>query len=179
MNLTIRKVFFFISIFAAINIIDGFIRTVTPIYANFMTKHDPEGVSVTRINKTTTEIVFTEEFNADTNPLKVHIDYFFETSGERHIIQIDNLCAPQKNDTTEYAAQTYVLKYFGNTDKCPIKKGTKVTHTIGKPFTCNLTDPDCGSDDGTISMFKKNSKKGNSPLVLLVHYGAKVTGSDC
>ncbi|XP_051171728.1 uncharacterized protein LOC127288367 isoform X2 [Leptopilina boulardi] len=152
MNLTIRKVFFFISIFAAINIIDGFIRTVTPIYANFMTKHDPEGV---------------------------HIDYFFETSGERHIIQIDNLCAPQKNDTTEYAAQTYVLKYFGNTDKCPIKKGTKVTHTIGKPFTCNLTDPDCGSDDGTISMFKKNSKKGNSPLVLLVHYGAKVTGSDC
>ncbi|XP_051171737.1 uncharacterized protein LOC127288373 [Leptopilina boulardi] len=172
------KLFYLLSIFASISISKAFIRTGITLNGDVISNVEPQGVIVKKLNETSTEILYTEEFNADTNPLKLYWNFFFENTGVRQIEEIDNLCAKQKYGSPKYAAKSYVLNFFANTDKCPIKKGTKVIYTIGIPFTHINTNPSCGINHGSFSLFKKNVD-GKSPLVFLFNFRSNVTGDDC
>ncbi|XP_051171729.1 uncharacterized protein LOC127288368 [Leptopilina boulardi] len=179
MNMIIRQLFYLLLFFTTVNVTNGFMRSGITIYGYVMPSAEPQGVIVTKRSNNETEFLYTEEFNANTNPLKLYFNYLFENTGKRQIVEVDNLCAEHKYGTPEYAAKLYVLKYFANTDKCPIKKGTKVTFKIGQRFIYSIENPGCGINVGTFSLFKKTSIPDITPLVFLVNFRGNITGPDC
>ncbi|XP_043473249.1 uncharacterized protein LOC122505584 [Leptopilina heterotoma] len=177
MNRQMRKAL--LSIFIIINLTKAYDRRGTVYEADFRTLDETQGLTVRRLNNNAYEFLYTEEFNADTNPLKLNFNYFFEKSGSRQIVEVDNICGDYKYGTPEYAAQHFVLEFLAETKECPIKKGTRFVFRTGRTYQYSNTFPSCGISYGFVSIFRTNTTSGQSPLVLLFNYRGLITGNDC
>lgn len=53
---------------------------------------------------------------------QVYFNYIFEETGEREIVELQNLCGKYKKGSIADSLKNFILAKLGNTKKCPIKK---------------------------------------------------------
>ncbi|XP_043473252.1 uncharacterized protein LOC122505588 [Leptopilina heterotoma] len=167
-------------LFAYIAIVNSLeLRTNYIGWMNIRASNNLRGVQVREI-RNGYEIEWLEEFDEHTNPLKVYFNYIFEDSGNREIINVDNLCGTYRSGTLEFAVQQHMLLKLANTRTCPIKKGTKVILRSPDMYSWQTNNLACGFVDGSAYIKKKHSNRaGHTPFLLRMHFTGLVIGPNC
>ncbi|XP_051171744.1 uncharacterized protein LOC127288377 isoform X2 [Leptopilina boulardi] len=109
----------------------------------------------------------------------IYFNYFFEDSGVREIVELNNLCAKYKYGTLNNAVKKFVLAKLGNTNKCPIKKGKKKVKFPVK-FAYLTKNKNCGPVFAMFNVFRNNKTDNNTtPMLIGATFRGTVTGDDC
>ncbi|XP_051171743.1 uncharacterized protein LOC127288377 isoform X1 [Leptopilina boulardi] len=133
---------------------------------------------IVRPKSTYLEVEWLEKFDYK-NSLKIYFNYFFEDSGVREIVELNNLCAKYKYGTLNNAVKKFVLAKLGNTNKCPIKKGKKKVKFPVK-FAYLTKNKNCGPVFAMFNVFRNNKTDNNTtPMLIGATFRGTVTGDDC
>lgn len=61
---------------------------------------------------------------------QVYFNYIFEDTGNREIINVNDLCGDYKVGSLEHDVQLLIMSQFVNSLQCPIKKVSKLKRII-------------------------------------------------
>ncbi|XP_043473257.1 uncharacterized protein LOC122505592 [Leptopilina heterotoma] len=147
---------------------------ITLISGNVVQGKNAKGV-VINAKKDHKEIEWQEKFDND-NSLTVHYMQVSESTGQAEYVKIDNLCNKYESGTLEHAIKHFVLKKFGKSDKCSIKKrNVKVKFPIKFEFQGTEENTICGPTIGTFYITRNNDPN----LLFSSWLRGSITGEDC